>query len=124
MVCLFGTAINATTVKNNDNDDFDKYTDWSWLIYDIADFIYQKSPEYDTQDGEKYNHPVIPYSNSSIWGNWFNNVIDELKTEFNDVNPSLCLRVLENCPTEEVAMLIFNTIEITVVTEFISKYVY
>ena len=51
-------------------------------------------------------------------------MIDELKTEFNDVNPSLCLRVMENCPTEEVAMLIFNTIEITVVTEFISKYVY
>ena len=123
MGCLYGHALDAVVVKNNDNDMFDEYTDWNWLIHDFTDFMYQKSPEC-AYDGTIYTYPVVPLTSHSIWGMWFNSVIAELRTEFNDVNPELCLRVLENCPAEEVAMMIFKTIELKIVIEFISKYIH
>ena len=113
MVCLFGIALQATTEKNVTSKFWNDFTSWNWLVHDLTNFIYSKSSE--TKPA-----PHIPESNDTVWGIWFNKVLSALKKEFYDANEILTFRVLENCPTEEVALMIFNTIEIRVIMEFLT----
>ena len=113
MVCLFGVALNATTEKNVTSEYWGDYYSWNWLVFDIADFIYSKSSETGTA-------PHIPTSNDTIWGIWFNKVLSVLKKEFYDADEKSTIRVLENCPAEEVAIMIFETLEVHEIMEYIS----
>jgi hypothetical protein len=118
MVCFYSLAIEAAIRKFHDDFYYTKSPVWNWLIYDISKFIFENSSEYKTS-----STPNIPNNNNSDWGIWFNSVIEELTTEFNDATPELCLRILNNCPHgdhgEEVAIMIFCTINTDTVYEWI-----
>ena len=113
MVCLYAAAINGVTKKNINEEFWEDDAPWNWLIHDLGLFIYKKSGFVD-------NIPSIPVDSSTAWGRWFSKVLFTLKKEFYDANEILTFRVLENCPTEEVALMIFNTIEIRVIMEFLT----
>jgi len=114
MVCFFSVATNAAISKFQCDLHWDDHTPWNWLIFDLAQFIFHHSSEYI-----KGREPHIPYDDTSDWGIWFNSVVQELKKEFHDANPERCIKVLENCPAEEVAIMIFCTIDINTVREWI-----
>ena len=112
MVCLYGLALQGTTEKNVTSEYWEQHPAWNWLVNDLTYFVYKKS-------GLK-GEPYIPISNETEWASWFYKVSETLKGEFHDANkPALVLRVLENCPTEEVAIMIFETIEIKTIKEFL-----
>ena len=113
MVCLFGIALQATTEKNVTSKFWNDFTSWNWLVHDLTDFIYSKSSE--TKPA-----PHIPESNDTVWGIWFNKVLSALKKEFYDANKNSTIRVLENCPAEEVAIMIFETLEVHEIMEYLS----
>ena len=115
MVCLYGIATKAVTRKCQYDLHWEDHTAWNWLIFDITQFIFQNSSEY-TEDAAVH----IPTDDTSDWARWFDSVIQELKKEFYDANPKRCISVLENCPAEEVAIMIFCTIDIDTVYEWMT----
>ena len=113
MVCLFTTAINATAEKNLTDEYWEDHTPFNWLIYDLAGFVYSKSSE--TKPA-----PHIPTDKNTLWGVWFTKVLTTLKKEFYDADEERTIRVLENCPAEDVAIMIFETLEIPMIIEYIA----
>ena len=113
MVCLFTTAINASAEKNVTSDYWEDHAPFNWLIYDLAGFVYSKSSE--TKPA-----PHIPTDKNTLWGVWFTKVLKTLKKEFYDADEERTIRALENCPTEEVALMIFETFEVREIVEYIA----
>jgi len=96
-------------------EEWNQYYNFNWFINDISKFIYQTSEDY-----KKSNVPTVPQLNSdTIWGKWFNSVIDALKEEFYDANRLMAFRCLENCPHEDVAIIIFGTIKFECIQEYL-----
>ena len=114
MVCLFGIALQATTEKNVTSKFWNDFTSWNWLVHDLTNFIYSKSSE--TKPA-----PHIPTDKNTLWGVWFTKVLTTLKKEFYDADEERTIRALENCPAEEVAIMIFETLEIPMIIEYISS---
>jgi len=93
--------------EGNAEDEFKDSEDWNLLVFDITLWIFRKSLESEIQ-----RFPFIPAEGSTtIWGEWFWRVVSALGGEFNDVTPSLVYRCLKNCPHEDVAMIVFDTID-------------
>ena len=114
MVCLFTSAINASAEKNLTSEYWHDHAPFNWLIYDLAAFVYSKSSE--TKPA-----PHIPTDKNTLWGVWFTKVLTTLKKEFYDADEERTIRALENCPVEEVAIMIFETLEIPMIIEYISS---
>jgi hypothetical protein len=112
MVCLYGLALQGSTEKNVTSEYWNEHAPWNWLVNDLTYFVYKKSG--------LAGCPYIPISNETDWGEWFYKVSETLKREFYDAHkPELIFRILENCPTEEVAIMIFETLEIETIKEFL-----
>ena len=64
-------------------------------------------------------YPFIPYVGTTIWSKWFAKVQQALAVEFYDATPERVFKCLKNCPADRVADIIFDTIEIKIVKEYI-----
>ena len=108
MGCLYGQMMNFVRSKYRDNDEFKDSADWNLLVMEMALWIFQRSPEFQIR-----YHPYIPDEGGTTpWSVWFWRGFDAMCDEFNDATPSLVYGSLKNCPHEDVARIVFDTIDI------------
>lgn len=94
--------------KYINDDEFKDSADWNLLVMEMAMWVFQRSPEINIQC-----YPFIPYEGASTpWGRWFWRVVGAMEGEFDDVTPSKVYKCLKNCPHEDVALIVFDTIEL------------
>ena len=114
MGCLYGQMMNFVRGKYKDDDDFQDCADWNLLVFDIAFWMFRRSPESQIQW-----YPFIPDDGETVWGAWFGKVVDALSREFNAATRGLVYSCLKDCPHEDVAMIVFDTIEFNDIKEYL-----
>ena len=120
MVCIYTTALQFSKARNEHDPAWLNFPEWNWLIHDLTDYIHFHSGAYNK---DYYPSPHIPLKDdTSEWAIWFKAVSDALvnEGEFYDTNDNLTMRALENCPSEEVALIIFETIYINIIKNYIT----
>lgn len=107
MGCLYGPILNFVRNKYKNDDEFKDCADWNLFVMEMSLWIFQRSPEFQIR-----YHPYIPDEGGTTpWSVWFWRVVDAMQKEFDDATPSLVYRSLKNCPHEDVAMIVFDTID-------------
>jgi len=118
MVSLYGKTLDLIYQRYSSDPDYIYYANWNWLINSLTKFIYNKV----YADLNSSNNPNIPDINDdNVWSKWYFCIMASLKKEFYDVtNKHLLLRCLENVPTEEVAILIYESTSVELLLEFVT----
>ena len=118
MVSLYAKTLDLIYQRYSSDPDYIYYANWNWLINSLTKFIYNKV----SADLNSSNNPHIPDINDdNVWSKWYFCIMDSLKKEFYDVtNKHLLLRCLENVPTEEVAILIYEYTSVELLLEFVT----
>ena len=115
MGCLYGAMMDFVREKYTNDDEFKDSADWNLLVMEMALWIFRRSPEFQIQ-----YHPYIPDEGGSTpWSVWFWRVFDAMGDEFHDATPSSVYKCLKNCPHEDVAMIVFDTIELNVIKSYL-----
>ena len=118
MGCLYGLVKNFVHKKYEDNEDdeFKDCPDWNLLVFDMSLWMFRKSPESQFQ-----LYPFLPNDGSTVWGAWFGKVVAALGGEFYDATPNLVYNCLKNCPHEDIAQIVFDTIELNDIKEYLGE---
>ena len=113
MVCLHGLTMKLLN-ESLTQEEMEDYPAWSWLIYRLTEYIHQLDPR------SAGVHPTIPLSNDNThYARWFSQVQIKLGETFNDATETRTFKCLENCPAEEVALLIYDATEATLLNGFL-----
>ena len=116
MVCLYGTTLNEIpeyvritrklTLKESG------FSDWNWLIHLLTEYTYNTNIAIMNAEGY-YDQPQFPYAahpnDYSPWGRWFARVKAALEKEFDDVNAIRVFNCCKEPPSEEIAIMIYDT---------------
>ena len=118
MGCLYGIVKNFVQKKYEDNDDdeFKDCPDWNLLVFDMTLWIFQRSPESQIK-----SYPFIPNDGATVWGAWFGKVLGAVGGEFYDATPNMVYNCLKNCPHEDVAQIVFDTIGLNDIKEYLGE---
>ena len=112
MVCLYQSTLTAMR-KSLTEGQLNDYPLWSWLIYNLADYIYYLEPR------PPNSYPHIPSKeDDSIYGQWFYTILSALKETFYDANKEHLYQCLHHVPHENVASIIFDATPLDIQIKF------
>ena len=113
MVCFYGPTLMRLDKSLTDKQRND-YPLWSWLVYNLAEFIY-------IFDGGQYE-PYMPIDDDdSSYAHWFKHAVLALDERFTDATPERVFKCIQHCPTEEVASLIYDATSLNLQRRFMES---
>ena len=123
MVCLYGLTLEAVgLIVELENLDL-YYPIWNWQIHLLTKFMLDTSRNISKSSGYADDNeiPYIPSNKcDNVWSEWFTKIGAALRKEFYDTTDQLTFRCLENAPTEEVSILIFEATDLQYLKAFYS----